>query len=172
MSAIASGKEDLSSDDENKNFKVSQVAFNNKVVEKDPTPSFEHHIVQIQNGDSFKSRFEVCNKLGQGQFAVVHKIKDCENGDTLAAKFVKLHKSEDKKKCLNEIGIMNLLSSPKFVQLVASFEKPNEIIMVMEYIEGGELFEKVVADEFTLTEYDCIFFVRQICKAMEFMHDR
>ena len=66
------------------------------------------------------------------------KIKDCENDDTiLAAKFVKLHKAEDKKKCLNEIGIMSLLNSPKFVQLVASFENPREIIMVMEYIEGA-----------------------------------
>lgn len=171
MSVIASGKEDLSSDDEHENFKA-KVAFNDKVVKEDPNPSFEHHIVHIQNGEIFKSRFEVCSKLGQGQFAVVHKIKNCENGDILAAKFVKLRKSEDKKKCVNEIGIMNLLNSPKFVQLVASFENPKEIIMVMEYIEGGELFEKVVADEFTLTEYDCIFFVRQICKAMEFMHDR
>ena len=80
MSAIASGKEDLSSDDENKNFKVSQVAFNDKNVKEDPNPSFEHSIVQIQNGDIFKSRFEVCNKLGQGQYGVVHKVEKILKG--------------------------------------------------------------------------------------------
>ena len=80
MSAIASGKEDLSSDDENKNFKVSQVAFNDKVVKEDPNPSFEHRIVQIQNGEIFKSRFEICNKLGQGQYGVVHKVKKILKG--------------------------------------------------------------------------------------------
>ena len=36
--------------------------------------------------------------------------------------------------------------------------------MVMEYIGGGELFEKVVADDFTLTERDCTLFMRQICQ--------
>ena len=29
---------------------------------------------------------------------------------------------------------------------------------------GGELFEKVVADDFTLTERDCTLFMRQICQ--------
>ena len=36
--------------------------------------------------------------------------------------------------------------------------------MVMEYIGGGELFEKVVADDFTLTERDCTLFMRQIAQ--------
>ena len=70
MSAIASGKEDLSSDDENKNFKVSQVAFNDKVVKEDPNPSFEHRIVQIQ--------VNLCQKLfflqNMGRTCCVQKL--------------------------------------------------------------------------------------------------
>lgn len=37
-------------------------------------------------------------------------------------------------------------------------------------ISGGELFERVVADDFTLTERDCILFVRQICEGAAYMH--
>lgn len=37
-------------------------------------------------------------------------------------------------------------------------------------IDGGELFERVVADDFTLTEGDCIIFLRQICDAVRFIH--
>jgi len=44
--------------------------------------------------------------------------------------------------------------------------------MVMEYIGGGELFEKVVADDFTLTERDCVLFMRQICEAVGYMHEK
>ena len=47
---------------------------------------------------------------------------------------------------------MNDLDHAKLLQLAASYENPREMIMVMEYIGGGELFEKVVADDFTLTE--------------------
>lgn len=37
---------------------------------------------------------------------------------------------------------------------------------------GGELFERVVADDFTLTERDCILFMRQICEGVEYMHTK
>lgn len=37
-------------------------------------------------------------------------------------------------------------------------------------VEGGELFDRVVDDEFVLTERVCIVFIRQVCEAMEFIH--
>jgi serine/threonine protein kinase len=37
-------------------------------------------------------------------------------------------------------------------------------------ITGGELFERVVADDFILTERDCILFMRQICEGVDYMH--
>lgn len=39
-------------------------------------------------------------------------------------------------------------------------------------ITGGELFERVVADDFTLTEHDCILFIRQICEGVDYMHSQ
>lgn len=39
-------------------------------------------------------------------------------------------------------------------------------------ITGGELFERVVADDFTLTERDCILFIRQICEGVAYMHSQ
>lgn len=37
-------------------------------------------------------------------------------------------------------------------------------------IEGGELFERIVDDDYHLTEVDCMVFVRQICEGIRFMH--
>lgn len=39
-------------------------------------------------------------------------------------------------------------------------------------VSGGELFERVVADDFTLTEHDCILFMRQICEGVQYMHQQ
>ena len=72
----------------------------------------------------------------------------------------------------DEIAIMNILDQSKLLQLAAAYENPREMIMVMEYIGGGELFEKVVADDFTLTERDCVLFMRQICDAVGYMHEK
>lgn len=37
-------------------------------------------------------------------------------------------------------------------------------------IEGGELFDRVIDDEFVLTEKTCVVLIRQLCEAMEFVH--
>lgn len=37
-------------------------------------------------------------------------------------------------------------------------------------IEGGELFDRVIDDEFVLSERACTVLIRQLCQAMEFVH--
>ena len=40
----------------------------------------------------------------------------------------------------------------------------------MNSISGGELFERIVAEDYILTEFECIVFMRQICEAVAYMH--
>jgi serine/threonine protein kinase len=42
----------------------------------------------------------------------------------------------------------------------------------MEYLDGGELFERVANEDFTLTESDCCLFLRQICRGVQYLHSR
>ncbi|ERL86033.1 hypothetical protein D910_03447, partial [Dendroctonus ponderosae] len=123
-------------------------------------------------GLEFKSRYEVQEELGKGRFGVVHKVVDKSTNQKLAAKFIRCRTPKDKEKVQEEINIMNLLRHQKLLQLAAAFENPKETIMIMEYISGGELFERVVADDFTLTEKDCILFMRQICEGVAYMHSQ
>lgn len=38
-------------------------------------------------------------------------------------------------------------------------------------IDGGELFDRVLDDKFILTEKACAIFMRQICEAMNYIHE-
>ena len=38
-------------------------------------------------------------------------------------------------------------------------------------ISGGELLERVINDDYILTERECVHFMRQICDGIRFMHD-
>jgi myosin-light-chain kinase len=42
----------------------------------------------------------------------------------------------------------------------------------MNSIEGGELFERVIDDDFVLTEKACTIFMRQICEGVEYIHSQ
>ncbi|XP_053660445.1 myosin light chain kinase, smooth muscle-like [Anopheles marshallii] len=130
--------------------------------------------VKFSTGGDFTEQFEVLREVGKGRFGVVYKViaRHGEAGTVLAAKKVKCIRIKDKERVWQETAIMESLEHPKLLRLFATFELPKEIIMVVEYISGGELFERVVADDFTLTEKDCIIFVRQICQGVEHMHSR
>ena len=131
---------------------------------------FEHKQVSLEDGNIFKDKFEIYEELGRGRFGVVFKVKDMDTRELFAAKFVRCRKQEEREKCKEEISIMNGLDHSRLLQLAAAYENPREVIMIMEFIGGGELFEKVVADDFTLTEHDCVLFMRQICSAIGYMH--
>ena len=46
----------------------------------------------------------------------------------------------------------------------------NRFIHPIYRVEGGELFDRVIDDEFVLTERVCTVFMRQVCEAMQFIH--
>uniref|UniRef100_A0A8C9ELV2 Protein kinase domain-containing protein n=1 Tax=Pavo cristatus TaxID=9049 RepID=A0A8C9ELV2_PAVCR len=65
---------------------------------------------------------------------------------------------------------MNLLHHPRLVQCLAAFQGPTELVMVMEYVAGGELFERIVDDDFEHTEPSSTQYMRQILEGLQYMH--
>lgn len=45
-------------------------------------------------------------------------------------------------------------------------------IVLLDSIEGGELFERVIDDDFVLTEKAVTIFMRQICEGVEYIHSQ
>ncbi|GAB0100344.1 muscle M-line assembly protein unc-89 [Sergentomyia squamirostris] len=151
----------------------SQISEEILIASSNPTnPNLPPSDVEVTPGGDFKNRFEMLEELGKGRFGVVYKVIERDAMRTLAAKVIKCIKAKDRVKVQEEISIMQSLKHPKLLQLAATFETTKEIIMVMEYITGGELFERVVADDFTLTERDCILFLQQICEGVSYMHSK
>ncbi|KAM0731548.1 Myosin light chain kinase, smooth muscle [Formica fusca] len=133
-------------------------------------PSFAARIVELEEGRLFGEKYDVLEELGKGRYGIVKKVIEQSTGMSFAAKFVKTIKAKDREQVREEIKIMNALRHPKLLLLAAAYESPRETILITEYISGGELFERVVADDFTLTERDSILFMRQICQGVEYMH--
>lgn len=65
--------------------------------------------------------------------------------------------------------------SMKFIMLLSKLFFINGTVktaLIFFRIEGGELFERVISDDFVLTEKACSIFVRQICEGVEYMHSK
>uniref|UniRef100_A0A3P9H0S7 Myosin light chain kinase family, member 4b n=1 Tax=Oryzias latipes TaxID=8090 RepID=A0A3P9H0S7_ORYLA len=154
--------------DESRESKVKEF-----IIDLSPPPSapFDHRIVtpkphQIATYYTIK-KDEV---LGGGRFGQVHKCIENSSGLTLAAKIIKARSQKEKDVVRNEIQVMNQLNHANLIQLYAAFESRHDIILVMEYVEGGELFDRIIDENYNLTELDTVLFIRQICEGLQYMH--
>ncbi|NXC85883.1 MYLK2 kinase, partial [Cercotrichas coryphoeus] len=136
-----------------------------------PPAPFAHRTVTLHSAD-VSSQFSLSSKdiLGGGKFGEVHTCIEKETGLKLAAKVIRKQGAKDKEMVLLEIDVMNQLNHHNLIQLYDAIETPREIILFMEFVEGGELFERIIDDDYQLTEVDCMVFVRQICEGIRFMH--
>ncbi|XP_052012952.1 myosin light chain kinase family member 4 isoform X1 [Apodemus sylvaticus] len=136
-----------------------------------PAAPFDHRIVMAKH-TAVDSLYTVSKSeiLGGGRFGQVHKCEEKATGLKLAAKIIKIRGAKDKEDVKNEISIMNQLDHVNLIQLYDAFESKHDIILVMEYVEGGELFDRIIDENCNLTELDTILFMKQICEGIRYMH--
>lgn len=136
-----------------------------------PAAPFDHRIVMAKHA-AVDSLYTVSKSeiLGGGRFGQVHKCEEKATGLKLAAKIIKIRSAKDKEDVKNEISIMNQLDHVNLIQLYDAFESKHDIILVMEYVEGGELFDRIIDENCNLTELDTILFMKQICEGIRYMH--
>uniref|UniRef100_A0A8C4QX12 Myosin light chain kinase 2 n=1 Tax=Eptatretus burgeri TaxID=7764 RepID=A0A8C4QX12_EPTBU len=158
-------EEALSLTDDNKTLR--------EVIETTTPPQapFEHRVVstQIVNVNTF---FAVNHSelLGGGRFGQVHPCVEKATSLTLAAKIIRARGSKEKDMVRNEINIMNQLNHTNLIRLYDAYESNNDITLIMEYLEGGELFDRIVNESERLTELECMIFVQQICEGVQYIH--
>ncbi|XP_069073991.1 myosin light chain kinase family member 4 isoform X2 [Pleurodeles waltl] len=142
------------------------------IVER-PAPSapFEHRIVSARHAQ-INNYYTVnrCEILGGGRFGQVHMCTENVSGLVLAAKVIKAKFLKQKEEVKNEIHVMNQLNHSNLIQLYDAFESKHDIVLVMEYVGGGELFDRIIDESYELTEMDTILFIKQICEGTQYMH--
>ena len=87
-----------------------------------------------------------------------------------ASKHVKVRNQEQRSKVAKEVALMASLDHPRIVRLFEAFQGEGEVVMVLELLAGGELFDLVATEEFQLTEAQCRGFLRQICQGVHYLH--
>ncbi|XP_072616171.1 serine/threonine-protein kinase 17A isoform X2 [Vulpes vulpes] len=113
-------------------------------------------------------------ELGRGKFAVVRKCIKKDSGKEFAAKFMrKRRKGQDcRMEIIHEIAVLELAQdNPWVINLHEVYETPSEMILVLEYAAGGEIFDQCVADrEEAFKEKDVQRLMRQILEGVRFLH--
>ena len=110
--------------------------------------------------------------LGHGSFGKVKKAKHTVTGLPVAIKIIKRSKirsDEMSEKVRREIQIMAMLKHPHVCRLYEVIETPTEIFLIMEYVDGGELFEWISAHG-RLQEEEARRLFQQMMSALAYCH--
>ncbi|XP_020027205.2 serine/threonine-protein kinase 17A [Castor canadensis] len=144
-----------------------------------PPPHARGLLTEIRTAvrtDPFQDSYSLSpgRELGRGKFAVVRKCIKKDSGKEFAAKFMrKRRKGQDcRMEIIHEIAVLELAQdSPWVINLLEVYETPSEMILVLEYAAGGEIFDQCVADrEDAFKEKDVQRLMRQILEGVRFLH--
>lgn len=91
--------------------------------------------------------FEIINKLGNGAYSEVFKVRRKIDSKIYALKKVKLKnlKEKEKNNSLSEIRILASIKSPFIISYKEAFltTEDNTLNLVMEYADNGDLYQKI-----------------------------
>ncbi|KAI7738657.1 hypothetical protein M8C21_021954 [Ambrosia artemisiifolia] len=119
-------------------------------------------------------KYEVGRTIGEGTFAKVKFAQNTETGESVAMKLLDRatiikHKMVDQIK--REISIMKLVRHPNVVRLHEVLASRTKIYIILEFITGGELFDKIVRHG-RLSEAESRRYFQQLIDGVEYCHSK
>ena len=115
------------------------------------------------------AQYDIGRILGEGAFAIVRQATHRGTGQPAALKFVQKALSTTQE-VLNELSILMTIGLHRNVACAMdTFELPEQWAIVLELVEGGEVFERI-ADKGPYSERDAALVIRQVGLALSHMH--
>jgi 5'-AMP-activated protein kinase catalytic alpha subunit len=86
--------------------------------------------------------------IGKGTFGKVKKGVHTKTGEKVAIKILekdKIQDVSDVERVAREIHILKIVRHPNVIQMYEIIETKKQLYLIMEYAEGGELFDYIVS---------------------------
>ena len=112
--------------------------------------------------------------LGEGTFGKVKYAIHKETQNKVAIKILekeKLINSNMVSHLKSEISIMRIVKHENVIEVKDVFASQSKIFIVLEYIQGGELFDLIIGER-TLTEKRACSYFNQLLNGLEYCHDK
>ena len=153
---------------------MDRAAGGKKTEKAPPAPSaFIGAAHAVRESVQFDSIYELGDELGTGAMSVVRVATRRSDGMRLAAKCIAKEplNLEDEEALMQEVNILQQLDHPNIVKLHGFFDEATMFYLVMDLIEGGELFERIVQKEF-YSEKEARDLIRILVDTIKYCHDQ
>jgi calcium-dependent protein kinase len=124
-----------------------------------------------KSAGTLRDIYKIGHVLGEGAFG---EVRLCTHRDTKEKRAVKVLKKENMDKneqqtMLNEINTLRSLDHPNIVKIFEYFEDEKRFYIVTEHIQGGELFDEIIAKG-KFNERDAAVLLKQLLSCVSYCH--
>ncbi|CAK9327616.1 unnamed protein product [Citrullus colocynthis] len=119
-------------------------------------------------------KYQLGRTLGEGNFAKVKFARNSETGENVAIKILdkeKVLKHKMISQIKREISTMKLIRHPNVIRMFEVMASKTKIYIVLEFVTGGELFDKIVSRG-RMKEDEARKYFQQLINAVDYCHSR
>lgn len=133
--------------------------------------------VILKNGQIIQN-YEIVKPLGKGKFSIVYMAKRLTDGTMCALKKINIFDMmvpKQREKCLKEVRLLQSLDHPNIVKLKDSFIDNNELLIIVEWAEKGDLkrlIRRALSMDVHFKEAEIWEYSRQLASALDHMHQK
>ncbi|CAF1068323.1 unnamed protein product [Adineta steineri] len=111
--------------------------------------------------------------IGTGHFAVVKLARHVFTQKEVAVKVIDKTKLDDISKAhlFQEVMCMKLVQHPNVVRLYEVIDTPNKLYLILEFGDGGDMYDYIMKHANGLNESTARRYFRQICRALKYCHE-
>ena len=118
------------------------------------------------------NNYAILTFLGEGSFGSVKLARDKLTNEKVAIKILEKKKFVDKEEeylVKREIDILKKLNHLNVIKTKNIFEDSENIYIIMEYCEKGELYNHII-EEICLNEKEASYYFYQLINGLEYLH--
>ncbi|XP_063997821.1 serine/threonine-protein kinase PAK 3-like [Pogoniulus pusillus] len=121
----------------------------------------------VVSGEDPEDKYLELQELGQGASGTVYRAIEMSRGQDVAIKHINIQK-EAEVVLLNEISFIKGNKSPNLVNYLDSYMAGEELLIVVEYLDGGSLADVVL--EMWIEEEQTAAICRECLQGLDFLH--
>ena len=113
------------------------------------------------------------DQIGMGTFSKVTRAVHVLTEQVVAVKILEKEKIEDDidvERIVREIEILKSVNHPNIAQMFESYSTVHNIYLMMEYVEGGDLFDYINSNVY-LSEQKACYIFRQLIGVIEYLNE-
>eukprot|EP00347_Sterkiella_histriomuscorum_P021405 403334086 len=121
----------------------------------------------IQEKSNYQQYYKTIKKLGQGGCGEVFMVMHLATDQIRAMKIINKNSDKVVSTVFDEINFLKQLDHPNIVQIYEYFQDDKNIYIIMEYLRGGSLFDRLKAIN-RFGEREAAFIMKQLLQALNY----